>query len=135
MRGAKAKLSGHVWPLCHLLAVMHRVLAWSGSAANLEIRCMPVSDPESSHPTTCVGAEVASTHFSRGPVGLRSCWDLAASVGDVGKAGVRLPQLENWLGAAAESPLVKACRLKIKTRSVPSQRRWHLTFCKWQLEV
>lgn len=48
MRGAKAELSGHVWLLCHLLAVMGGLLEWSSSGVNLEICCIPVSDPESS---------------------------------------------------------------------------------------
>lgn len=104
MRGAKAELSGHVWLLCHLLAVMGGLLEWSSSGVNLEICCIPVSDPESSQPTACVGAEIASTHFSQSPAELQSCWDLAGSVGDVGKAGVRLPELENWLGAAVNPP-------------------------------
>lgn len=70
MRGAKAELSGHVWLLCHLLVVMDGLLEWSSSGVNLEICCIPVSDPESSQPTACVGAEIASTHFSQGPAGL-----------------------------------------------------------------
>lgn len=78
---------------------------------------MPVSDPESSRPATCAGAGLASTRFPDSSHGAAGTW--LGMWGTVGRQECNYPNWKIGWDAAVESPLVKACRLKLRPDLFP----------------